>query len=179
MAEEPIVITRSVVLVASSSVFSTSSALAHWNVTSTCSNNVPIFWVIFAVLVGLVSLVACVVWLIRRRFFREFSLFKPLLGATGLLALLLGVIGSFVVPAFETVFTSFGGELPVQTKILVDARHLLWLPALLLLCLWCASKNWKNRIRYFAASLLVEIMLLLLVIQSLYSPIFVLGCVVD
>lgn len=151
------------------SAFACSSAI--------CKNCPPTFLLVFAILVGLVSLITLAAWFIKRRFFRSQSFASPLLVATGLLALLLGIMGSFVIPEFSTVFESFGVDLPMQTKYVLAARQFLWLPALLFIGLWRVSKNWKKRRQCFVAVLFFETLMLLLVLQSLYSPIFFLGCV--
>ncbi|GAA3125401.1 type II secretion system F family protein [Planomonospora alba] len=42
-------------------------------------------------------------------------------------AILVAAVLAFIVPIFEEMFTQFGGELPLPTRILVDASHsLLW-----------------------------------------------------
>lgn len=140
------------------------------------SFNPPMFIIAFAIMVMLVSVLTFVAWAIRKKFFPNYSLFSPIIVATGLLAILLGIGDLFVIPEFESIIVGFGADLPIPTRVLFGVRHLLWLPTLLIIGLWHASKTWRNRTRYFAAALFTEIILLLLVLSALYSPIFKLGC---
>ena len=139
--------------------------------------HVPAFVIVFGIVVMAVALLTLVAWIIKRLFFPNFAWFPPILVASGLLALLLGIAGSFFIPEFEVVFASFGPDLPGQTKFLFAARHFLWLPMLAVIGLWLASKNWKNRLRYWAGTLVFELILLFLALAALYAPIFKLGCV--
>ena len=140
------------------------------------SFNPPIFIIAFAIMVMLVSVLTFVAWAIRKIFFPNYSLFLPIIVATGLLAILLGITDFFVIPKFESIFVSFGADLPIPTMVLFSIRHFLWLPTLLVIVLWHSSKNWQNRARYLVAALFAETNLLLLVLAALYAPIFKLGC---
>ncbi len=98
--------------------------------------------------------------------------------ATMLGSILLGVFGSVVIPSFAKVLESFSGELPWQTAWVISAPHALWLPALCTLVLWLVSRKNPPKQRYFASILFGEIVLFIGVVEALYSPIFVFGCVV-
>jgi magnesium-transporting ATPase (P-type) len=134
------------------------------------------FVIAFAIMVMLVSVLTFIAWTIRMIFFPNYDQFSPILVTTGLLSIVLGIIDSFVIPAFESLFVSLGSDLPVPTIFLFGVRHLLWLPTLWVIGLWYASKTWQNRIRYLSAALFTEIILLFLVLSALYAPIFKLGC---
>jgi MSHA biogenesis protein MshG len=60
----------------------------------------------------------------------------------------LGVINVMVIPAFETVFKSFGAELPIATRILLATSHFTteygWLLGLLAVGGFFALRRWKQ-----------------------------------
>jgi type II secretory pathway component PulF len=132
--------------------------------------------VVFLIVGALTSILSYAMWVVKVRLFPKRSLFTPILVATCVLALLLGLVGSFLIPGYEEIFATFGSDLPVQTIILLNDRQLLWLPALLLLGFGYALRTGPNRARYLAVALFVEINLLLLVFEALYAPIFKMGC---
>lgn len=69
---------------------------------------------------------------------------------TSMAALALAVILLYVVPVFEEVFTSFGGELPTSTRIIVGLSQALrqgtvWAAALALPALWLLRREGHRR----------------------------------
>jgi type II secretory pathway component PulF len=96
-----------------------------------------------------------------------------------LLSLALGAIGTFAVPQFESIYSSFGVDVPLETKVLFSCRQFLWLPCLFVIAIWYATKTRSNisRVRYFSTALFIEVNLLLLVLWALYAGIFMLGCI--
>jgi len=140
----------------------------------------PIFVIVYGIIMLAVAVLTLVVWAIKRIFFGHSDLFLVFLVAASLLALVLGVLGTFVVPMFEPIYANFGADIPLPTKTLFSARHLLWLPAIVVLALWHTTKNRTNKTRetrYFAIALFVEANLLALVWAALYTGIFKLGSV--
>ena len=69
------------------------------------------------------------------------------IGAT-LLSVVLGMIGSFVIPAFLDVFASFGADLPVPTLFMIAARNYLWLATLVATVLWMTWWRYRERIGF-------------------------------
>lgn len=102
--------------------------------------------------------------------------------AATLLAFGLGLIGSFVAPAFESVFQSFGGSLPQITALLLASRHALWLPTALILVLWLWSWKTRSDIRarktlqaLYCALMALELVFYPVIVDALYKPIFNMG----
>lgn len=126
----------------------------------------------------LVGVLSALAWIIKAVFFRRRSAFAVLLITTLLLSLVLGLIATFALPAFEPMFMSFGVALPRVTLWLLRGRQLLWLPLLLVLGLFYATAGRPARGRYFVAALAIETTLVFFVLASLYAPIHVLGCAV-
>jgi len=90
----------------------------------------------------------------------------------------LGVAGSFAIPAFKSVFSAFGADLPLLTKLTINFSHFLWaLPILAAVFWWLLPSN-AARIKFYAIFCACELILVLLVLIALYSPIFRLGSVV-
>jgi hypothetical protein len=139
------------------------------------SSSPPPFIIAFIVSLLAVSVLTLLFWGVTRLFSKRTLLSTALIVATSLLSMFLGVIGSFVVPGFEQVYVGFGADIPPETKTLINARHFLWLPALLVLALWRASENSSNKARYFAATLFIEVNLLFMVLWALYAPLFKMG----
>jgi hypothetical protein len=102
----------------------------------------------------------------------------------GVVFLLLGLMGAFVVPAFEDVFSSFGADLPALTLVVMSGRHALWLGLLLVVVVWGVWYALRDKIqwrsRFLAAFIVLDVLgvvAMVAVIWSLYLPIFVLGTV--
>lgn len=149
-------------------VFSTRTANACY--VEEGSSTPPPFVIAFIVSLLAISVLTFLIWGITKLFSRRTFLLTALIVATSLLSMFLGVIGSFVVPGFEQLYAGFGVDIPLQTETLINFRHFLWLPALLVLALWHASRNSSNRTRYFAAALFIEANMLLLALWALYAP---------
>ena len=136
------------------------------------------FFVVFSVLV--VFLVASLVWLggwIKRRKFPDVDLYPTAFVMALLFSLVLAGVGGFVVPGFEEVYLSFGLGLPVQTKFVLAARNVLWLPVLVVLFLWVFYRKASCAAMNFLMVSVLEFIALLLVIGALYSPIFRFGVI--
>ena len=80
------------------------------------------------------------------------GLFWIIATGTTLLSIGLGLIGSFVVPAFERLFDSFGFgadlPLPAPTILVMQSRNLLWLAALAAAGLWISCLVLPFRLRF-------------------------------
>jgi hypothetical protein len=83
----------------------------------------------------LVSVLALLVWLVKRLFFRASSNFSVILTTALLLSLLLGLFATFALPAFNKIYADFGWNLPLQTLLVLGSSQLLWMPLLLMFAL--------------------------------------------
>ena len=87
-------------------------------------------------------------------------------GAT-LLSIGLGLIGTFVVPAFESVFVSFGAALPTPTILVTNGRHWLWVAFVVAAGLWgfcrLSPMPFKRRTRITISFFVLGIVLLMYV----------------
>lgn len=58
------------------------------------------------------------------------------------------VVMLFVVPKFEAMFSSFGSDLPIATKIMIGMSNIMqnywWFMILILVSGWVLFQNWKN-----------------------------------
>jgi len=99
-----------------------------------------------------------------------------------LLALGLGLIASFVIPAFVSVFDSFGANLPRVSALFFHYANVLWAAFVINIMLW--AWHWKTRRdttssntiqALFAVLLVLEIVLYPMLIDAMYRPIFELG----
>ncbi len=58
------------------------------------------------------------------------------------------VVMLFVVPKFEAMFSSFGADLPMATKIMIETSNFMqnywWFILLILVSAWVIFQNWKN-----------------------------------
>ena len=58
------------------------------------------------------------------------------------------VVMMFVVPKFEAMFSSFGADLPLATKIMIGISHFMqdywWFLGILLIASWLVFQNWKH-----------------------------------
>ena len=103
------------------------------------------------------------------------------LGAT-FLAFGLGMLGTFVVPAFEEIFVAFGADLPAQSLLILQGRFLLWLAFVSAVAIWLfwfiSPSRYQLRRRIAKAFLLLGVAcgcLYVLAAWALYSPIMALG----
>ena len=120
-------------------IFSIHSAFGCINKEDSFST--PIFVIAFIFTLLFVSFLTLFVWTIKKVFFRNKIVFPTLIVLTSLISIVLGVVGSFVVPEFETIFLSFGEELPAQTRTILTTSHFLWIPFFLILFLWFFFKT--------------------------------------
>jgi len=88
-----------------------------------------------------------------------------------LYAIMLGVY-AYAISAFESVFESFGADLPIMMKLVMHYRYLLWIPLMIIIISWwpLRSKAWRNR--YYMVCFLVEAILLSVILCALALPIF-------
>ena len=102
-------------------------------------------------------------------------------GAT-IASIALSLLMAFALPAFEDVYRSFGADLPVPTKALVQWRYSLLLPSAVAIGLWLfrgrsASRGqlctWVRTSFFFLG--LFSASLLVFAIWALYLPIFKIG----
>jgi type II secretory pathway component PulF len=139
------------------------------------------FAVAFIVLAAAIAVLTLAAWMAQKFFFNDTAPRRSrwpstLLASTVITSLILGSIGTFALPAFSNLFTSFGVELNTPTKVLLSARHALWLPAaLLLLSLRISNRRFYNT-RFLATFQICESFLLLLVLWALYSAVDVTSC---
>ena len=60
----------------------------------------------------------------------------------------IAVVMIFVVPKFESLFTEFGSDLPVATKILIGMsnffQHYWWFALILITAAWLIFQNWRH-----------------------------------
>jgi hypothetical protein len=99
-----------------------------------------------------------------------------------LLALGLGLIASFAIPAFATVFSSFGASLPRLSALFFQYANLLWAAFAISIVLW--AWRWKTRRdtassntiqALFAVLLVLEIVLYPMLVDAMYRPMFDMG----
>jgi hypothetical protein len=123
-----------------------------------------------------VAALTLAVWLVRWLLALKFSLPGVV---SVLLGIALGLIGTFVLSAFQEVFEAFGADLPTLTAWAFDFRYFLWTP-LLLTAIWQRlSRPGASRHRGHLIGLAAQTMLLSLVHYAMYSPIFRIGCVIE
>lgn len=139
------------------------------------------FAIAFLVMIVAISALTLIVWTVHKFFFKDAVAGSGRWGAiifasSAITAFTLGAIGTYVVPSFANVYTSFGAELPNPTRILVSASYALWLPALLLLFALRTSNPRFYQTRFLATLLAGEVCVLLLVLWALYLPVHLLGC---
>jgi type II secretory pathway component PulF len=94
-----------------------------------------------------------------------------------ILGIILGMFATFVVPGFESVYQSFGADIPMPTGFVFRFRFLLWLPLFLTAISFLWPRLQVVHLRYYLLGAMSETMLLLLVPMALYAPIFKFGCV--
>jgi hypothetical protein len=143
--------------------------------------DIPIFVVAAFAAAVVIVVLTLVVFLVQQRFFNDAFAGRSrrtriCLVAAVMTSLMLAAIGTVVVPAFRSFYTSFGVELASATGVLVAARFSLWLPALLLLLSLVRSNQRVYQARFLAAVLIGEGILLLLVLWVLYLPVVLLRC---
>lgn len=143
--------------------------------------NIPLFVVAFIVAVIAITILTITFWLAQKLLVNQTapgrSLWSnTLLASAVITSFMLGAVGTFALPAFSNLYTSFGVELHTPTQILISTKHALWLPAILLLLSTRASSRRFHHTRFLATFLIGEAFLLLLVLWALYLPVFVLGC---
>ena len=110
------------------------------------------------------------------------GMFWLLAGAATFFSLLLAIIGTFVVPSFERVYSAFGSDLPWTTALMLRTHHLWWAAPAVAAVLWVISLWAPARLQYRGRLMLAFIFLCVgsslaisFAIVALYAPIFVLG----
>jgi type II secretory pathway component PulF len=117
---------------------------------------------------------------------RKFGLlFWLIAGAAGCFSFLLAIVGTFAVPAFMSVYSSFGADLPWATAFVVSTRYFWSVAPALVVGLWIYSLWAPARLQYrtrlmllFAFLAVGSMATLAFVVVALYLPIFTLGEVV-
>lgn len=104
------------------------------------------------------------------------------LGFTAAIAIAVGV--NLIVPQFEEVFRNFGAELPLLTRLFIEARYAFFgLPLLVLAAwAWTPRRTPPGNERGIVALVLgigIGVILLPLCLIAMYLPIFKLAAVVD
>ncbi len=92
--------------------------------------------------------------------------------SSALLAVLLGALGIFAIPRFDSLYASFGADLPALTRIVIDLHYLLVMPAVLLAFVAILIKDKARRRRWLDGFLVGNSALMFLTTGALYSPIF-------
>lgn len=139
--------------------------------------NLPVYAAAFIVGITLAVVLIAGVWIIKWIFFRKAVNFSVFAFASIALGIILGALGTWMVPAFEDVFSSFGADLPAPTEFLLEFKYFLWAPLLLIVISWRPLRSNTFRSRYYLAGFFCEAMLLSSALAALYMPIFKLGCV--
>jgi hypothetical protein len=143
--------------------------------------DIPLFVVALVVMTVIIAALTVLAWTVQLLVFKPHAAGRSrwasvLLIAAAITSLVLGAIDVLVLPAYWPMFEKFGVELPDPTLILFSARHVLWLPALLLLLTRQAANRRFGHVRFAAAFLIGEIIVLALILWAFYLPIFKLGC---
>lgn len=105
--------------------------------------------------------------------------------SAGLLAAIAIAAGvNFIVPHFEDVFRNFGAELPLLTRLFVEARYAFFgLPLIVLAAwAWTPRRTPPGNERGIVALVIgvgLGVVLLPLCLIAMYLPIFQLGAMVD
>lgn len=95
--------------------------------------------------------------------------------SAALISVAVGVIGIFVIPEFENLYTSFGEDLPKAAGVIFSARYFLWLDIVAVAVLWWLLRNNLRRTLYFAIIFVLEQIMLFGVLSSM-SVVFGGGC---
>jgi hypothetical protein len=90
-----------------------------------------------------------------------------------ILSILLGLLGVFAAPAFETAYASFGFTLSVPTVWLINNRYGLWLSSVVALGLWGAfvsvSSRWQFRKRFLVGFFMLGILTVCLFVYAIWA----------
>ncbi|MDR0276196.1 MAG: hypothetical protein LBI48_12860 [Burkholderiaceae bacterium] len=129
----------------------------------------------FVFLVIFHAILIAIIWSIRWALMVNFSVFAF---TSVLYGFILGLLGIFYTPQFEFVIQSFGYDLPVLTKLVINFRYLLWIPPLLIAIFWLPLRSNAARNKYYLVCFLGEAILLSAVVWALSLPFFVFGEVV-
>jgi hypothetical protein len=129
-----------------------------------------------AFIVGLVfaAILFAAVWSIKRGLFREaeFSVFTA---PSVMLGITLGLLCSFAVPQFESMYKLWGVDFPAPTVMLLQFRELfLWGPLILMAVFWRPLQSGNDKARWlviFSGNALI----LSLALSILYLPLFRFG----
>ena len=119
------------------------------------------------IVLGVTGVVAWIAWVIQLIFFWQKPGFSMLACMSALLGIVLGLIPTFLLPAFREIFETFGASLPVLAKLLFDYGYLLWTPLVLIVISWWPLRSHRARRRWYLACFLAEALLLYLVLGAL------------
>jgi uncharacterized membrane protein YhdT len=105
--------------------------------------------------------------------------------ATGLIAAIAIAAGvNLVVPQFEDVFRNFGAELPLLTRLFVEARYAFFCLPLIVLAAWALTRRRtppgnERGIVALVVGIGMGMILLPLCLIAMYLPIFRLAAMVE
>ncbi|WMW81849.1 hypothetical protein RF679_06080 [Undibacterium cyanobacteriorum] len=95
------------------------------------------------------------------------------------LTMVLGILGSFVVPAFNDTWAELDANLPAPTKWLAELSSMLWLMFFIATAVWIylliSATRYKNQTRFkvvFFSVGALSLFALIFVVWALYLPIF-------
>ena len=148
---------------------------AHACIDDGSSFSIPPFVLAFLSSIFITSVLASLIWGINKLLFRHKFLLPWLTVFTVILAIAIGMLGSFGIPQYQAVFSEFTMELPFHTEFIFNFNYSLWLPCIALIGLWFLFSKNGNLGKYLKIILFLEVVLLLMVIWSIYSNIFLLG----
>lgn len=134
--------------------------------------NVSIFIPVFLAVIGVVAIVTVIVWFGMRLLVKSKPGITATFVAAAVLAIVLALAGLYALPRFQTFYNGICVELPVHTQALVSMRYVLMLP---LLCIGVISVSRSNEVTdsaFYLRFLAAESVLIVLVLWSMYAPIF-------
>jgi hypothetical protein len=126
----------------------------------------------FVVAIGFVAILTVILWLGTRLFSKKVPRIAMAFVPAVLVSIVLAFLGSYGLSEFESVYASFGADLPVHTHALLSLRYVLLLPLLSI-----GSKVALKSVRavdgaFYSRFLVAEAIFLALVLWSMYAPIF-------
>jgi hypothetical protein len=132
--------------------------------------NITLFITVFVIVMLVVAIFTTGTWACMRLL--KIQGIPASLVSAAILSIVLALIGLFVIPGFEDIFSEFGDELPAHTLALISTPYLLLLPFL-----WLGARLILRPVKaidrafylYVSAG---ESIILAFVLWSMYTPIF-------
>ena len=116
----------------------------------------------------LVVILTSLSWAIHKTVSSHASLFPWSKVIAVITSIMIGVFGSFGMQQYhESIFGTFGSELPTDIYFLVKYNYLLWMPTLFIFVLLSAYNKSSNQLLYFRISLTFNSILWILILISL------------